>query len=187
LAFVGYALIAWQVGDTALAQVSMVIAACVWGFFWINWPLGKIFLGDGGAYFVGFALAWLAVLLIERNQGVSAFAALVICAHPVTEVLFSIFRRKVSKSAPGMPDRLHFHSLVMRRYVSRWFGHLPHTLINSITGASIGLMTLPSVVLVNLTYTSTLMSAGLYVAFVLCYVAIYARMVDKTLVIPHQV
>jgi UDP-N-acetylmuramyl pentapeptide phosphotransferase/UDP-N-acetylglucosamine-1-phosphate transferase len=177
LAFVGFALIAWQVGDTTLAQVAMVLAACVWGFFWVNWPLGKIFLGDGGAYFVGFALAWLAVLLIERNPGVSAFAALVICAHPVTEVLLSIYRRRVRKSDPGMPDKLHFHSLVKRRYVSRWFRHLPRTLRNSITGAIIGLMTLTAVVLANFTYASALLSAAVYVALALGYVAIYARMV----------
>ena len=177
LAFVGYGLIAWQVGDTALAQVSMVLAACVWGFFWVNWPLGKIFLGDGGAYFIGFALGWMAVLLIERNPGVSAFAALVICAHPVTEVLLSIYRRKVRKTDPGMPDKLHFHSLVKRRYVSRWFRHLPRLLRNSITGALVGLMTLTAVVLANLTYASALLSAMAYVALALGYVAIYARMV----------
>lgn len=177
LGFVGYALIAWQVGDTALAQVSMVLGACVWGFFWVNWPLGKIFLGDGGAYFVGFALAWLAVLLIERNPGVSTFAALVVCAHPVTEVLLSIYRRKVRKTNPGMPDKLHFHSLVKRRYVSRWFRYLPRTLRNSITGAIIGLMTLTAIVLANFTYASALWSAAVYVALALGYVAIYARMV----------
>ena len=177
LAFVGYGLIAWQVGDNTLAQVSMVLAACVWGFFWVNWPLGKIFLGDGGAYFIGFAMGWMAVLLIERNPGVSAFAALVICAHPVTEVLLSIYRRKVRKTDPGMPDKLHFHSLVKRRYVSRWFRYLPRTLRNSITGAIVGLMTLTAVVLVNFTYASTLLSAAAYVALALGYVAIYARMV----------
>ena len=177
LAFVGYGMIAWQVGDNTLAQVSMVLAACVWGFFWVNWPLGKIFLGDGGAYFIGFALGWMAVLLIERNPGVSAFAALVICAHPVTEVLLSIYRRKVRKTDPGMPDKLHFHSLVKRRYVSRWLRHLPLTLNNSITGALVGLMTLTAVVLANFTYASALLSAMAYVALALGYVAIYARMV----------
>jgi UDP-N-acetylmuramyl pentapeptide phosphotransferase/UDP-N-acetylglucosamine-1-phosphate transferase len=129
------------------------------------------------SYFVGFAMAWLAVLLIERNPGVSAFAALVICAHPVTEVLLSIYRRKVRKIHPGMPDKLHFHSLVKRRYVSRWFRYLPRTLRNSITGAIIGLMTLTAVVLANFTYASALMSAAIYVALAPGYVAIYARMV----------
>jgi UDP-N-acetylmuramyl pentapeptide phosphotransferase/UDP-N-acetylglucosamine-1-phosphate transferase len=177
LAFIGFGMIAWQVGDTTLASVSLILAACVWGFFWVNWPFGKLFLGDGGSYFIGFALAWVAVLLIERNPGVSAFAALVICVHPVTEVLFSIFRRKVRKEHPGMPDRLHFHSLVKRRYVARWLGHHSNAVRNSITGALIGLITLIAIVLATLTYTSIAWSFATFVGLALGYVAIYARMV----------
>ena len=177
LGFMGYALIAWQVGDTTLASVSLILGACVWGFFWVNWPFGKLFLGDGGSYFIGFALAWVAVLLIERNPGVSPFAALTICVHPVTEVLFSIFRRKVRKDHPGMPDRLHFHSLVKRRYVARWFGHYSNDVRNSITGAMIGFMTLTAVVLASLTHASVAGSVAAFVGLSMGYVAIYARMV----------
>lgn len=177
LAFVGLGMIAWQVGDTTLAGVTMVLAACVWGFFWVNWPLGKIFLGDGGSYFIGFALAWVAVLLIERNPSVSAFAALVVCVHPVTEVLFSIYRRRIKKLHPGHPDRLHFHSLVKQRYVRRWFGQHSNRVRNSITGALIGFMTLSAVVLANLTHDSVAGSALALVGLVLGYVAVYARMV----------
>lgn len=177
LAFIGFGMIAWQVGDTTLANVSWILAACVWGFFWVNWPFGKLFLGDGGSYFIGFALAWVAVLLIERNQGVSAFAAVVICVHPVTEVLFSIFRRKVRKDHPGMPDRLHFHSLANRRYVARWFGHHSNAVRNSITGALSGFMTLTAIVLASLTHASIGWSVAAFVGLALGYVAIYARMV----------
>lgn len=177
LAFAGFAWIAWQVGDTALATTSLVIGACVWGFFWVNWPLGKLFLGDGGSYFIGFALAWVAVMLVARNPGVSAFAALVVCAHPVTEVLFSIYRRKVRKEHPGMPDRLHFHSLVKRRYVVRWFSTSSLTVCNSMTGLLVGCLTLVPVVLASLTYASTWMSVFVYVMLALAYVSIYARMV----------
>ena len=56
-------------------------------------------------------------MLIERKHSVSAFAALLVCAHPVTEVLFSIYRRRTKKINPGHPDQLHFHSLVKQRYV----------------------------------------------------------------------
>src|SRR5574343_314510 len=177
LAFVGYAMMAWQAGDTQLATLALVLAACVWGFFWVNWPLGKIFLGDGGSYFIGFALAWVAVMLIERNPGVSAFAALVVCVHPVTEVLFSIYRRKSKKTNPGHPDRLHFHSLVKQRYVRRWFPGLSTAARNSITGLLIGCMTLTAIVLANLCMHSVWLSAGASVALALGYVAIYARMV----------
>ncbi|WP_158272841.1 glycosyltransferase [Limnohabitans sp. T6-5] len=177
LAFVGYAMIAWQVGDATMASVSLLLAACVWGFFWVNWPFGKLFLGDGGSYFIGFGLAWVAVLLLERNPSVSAFAALIICVHPVTEVLFSIYRRKVKKANPGQPDRLHFHSLVKRRYVARWFGQYRACTQNSITGVLIGFMTLTAIVLANLIYASTALSAVVFVGLGLGYVAIYARMV----------
>lgn len=177
LAFIGFGMIAWQVGDTTLADVALILAACVWGFFWVNWPFGKLFLGDGGSYFIGFALAWVAVLLIERNHGVSAFAAVVICVHPVTEVLFSIFRRKVRKDDLGMPDRLHFHSLVKRRYVAQWFAHHSNAVRNSITGALIGFMTLIAIVLAGLTHASPGWSVAAFVGLALGYVAIYARMV----------
>jgi UDP-N-acetylmuramyl pentapeptide phosphotransferase/UDP-N-acetylglucosamine-1-phosphate transferase len=177
LAFIGYALIAWQVGDHSLAGVALVCAACVWGFFWVNWPFGKIFLGDGGSYFIGFALAWVAVLLIERNPGVSAFAALLVCVHPVTEVLFSIFRRRIKQQHPGHPDRLHFHSLVKQRYVRRWFGEMSNAVRNSITGVLVGCMTLTAIVLANLVYISLVFSLAGLVALCLGYVGVYARMV----------
>jgi len=177
LAFVGYALIAWQVGDVQLAGVALVLAACVWGFFWVNWPLGKIFLGDGGSYFIGFSLAWVAVLLIERNPAVSAFAALLVCVHPVTEVLFSIYRRKIKKMNPGHPDRLHFHSLVKQRYVRRWFANTATSMRNSITGVLVGLMTLTAIALASLLHSSVWLSASAFAGLGLGYVAIYARMV----------
>jgi UDP-N-acetylmuramyl pentapeptide phosphotransferase/UDP-N-acetylglucosamine-1-phosphate transferase len=177
LAFMGYAMIAWQVGDMTLAGVSSVLAACVWGFFWVNWPFGKIFLGDGGSYFIGFSLAWVAVLLIERNPSVTAFSVLLVCVHPVTEVLFSIFRRRIKQLHPGHPDRLHFHSLVKQRYVRRWFGGYSNAVRNSITGALVGLMTLTAILLAYLVQNSLLGSLIAFVGLGLGYVAIYARMV----------
>jgi UDP-N-acetylmuramyl pentapeptide phosphotransferase/UDP-N-acetylglucosamine-1-phosphate transferase len=177
LAFIGYALIAWQVGDTQLAAIALVLGACVWGFFWVNWPLGKIFLGDGGAYFIGFTLAWVAVLLIERNPGVSAFAALLVCVHPVTEVLFSIYRRRIKQLYPGHPDRLHFHSLVKQRYVRRWFPSFSSAARNSITGALIGGMTLTAALAAALVHSSPWLSAAAFASLALGYVAVYARMV----------
>jgi UDP-N-acetylmuramyl pentapeptide phosphotransferase/UDP-N-acetylglucosamine-1-phosphate transferase len=177
LAFAGFAVIAWSVGDANLASVAIILAACVWGFFWVNWPFGKLFLGDGGSYFVGFALAWVAVLLIERNPSVSPFAALLVCIHPVSEVLLSIFRRKVKKMNPGHPDRLHFHSIVKQRYVRRWFGNLSFELRNSITGLFVGFMTLTAIFIASMVNQNSLLSLLAVIALAIGYVAIYARMI----------
>lgn len=176
-AFAGYAALAYLEGDTALAMASLLLGATVLGFFAVNWPFGKLFLGDGGAYFIGFALAWVAVMLLERNSGVNPFAALTVCVLPVTEVLFSVFRRAVRKEHPGMPDRLHFHSLLKKRYVRRWFTGVRPLLRNSITGALVGNMTLTAVLFALFTYHSLLLSALAFVVLVAGYVAMYARMV----------
>lgn len=177
LAFVGYAVMAQSVGDGQLAGMSLILGACVWGFFWVNWPLGKIFLGDGGSYFIGFSLAWVAVMLIERHPTVSVFAVLLPCIYPVTEVLFSVYRRKVRKEHLDAPDRLHFHSLVKRRYVARWFRHRSNAARNSITGLLVGSMTLPAVMAAYLTSQSLWQSVIAVLMLGMGYVTLYARMV----------
>lgn len=177
LAFAGFAVIAWSVGDKTLASVAGIFAVCVWGFFWVNWPFGKLFLGDGGSYFVGFALAWVAVLLIERNASVSPFAALLVCIHPVSEVLLSIFRRKLKKMNPGHPDRLHFHSIIKQRYIRRWFGNLSFELRNSITGLVVGFMTLAAIFIASKVSQNSLLSILAAFSLAMGYVAIYARMI----------
>jgi UDP-N-acetylmuramyl pentapeptide phosphotransferase/UDP-N-acetylglucosamine-1-phosphate transferase len=174
---VGLGLVAGRLGDTALQQTCLLLAAAVLGFFCINWPWGKLFMGDGGSYFVGFGLAWVAVLLVQRHPSVSPFACLLACIHPITEVLYSIYRRRMRKQHPGMPDRLHFHSLFKRRYMSRWFRRWPATLRNSCAGLLVGLMSLPSALLLQVSYDSHLLSIAGCLAFMLSYLALYARMV----------
>jgi UDP-N-acetylmuramyl pentapeptide phosphotransferase/UDP-N-acetylglucosamine-1-phosphate transferase len=122
LAMLALAVIATRVGDSALALSSLVLVAAVAGFWLVNFPWGKLFLGDGGAYFAGFALAWLAVLLPARNPSVSPWASLVVCVYPVTEVLYSVVRRVRRGRPAGQPDFRHLHSLVAARIVPRLRG-----------------------------------------------------------------
>lgn len=133
LSMLGFAAIAFQVGDLPLAQVALLIAAAVGGFMLMNFPFGKIFLGDGGAYFLGFALGWMAVLLTSRNPQVSPWACFLVCGYPIIETLFSILRRVKRQAHFGHPDRLHLHSLVRARWVQRHWGHWPAVLRNSMT------------------------------------------------------
>ena len=115
-----FAYVAHQVGDDLVFALAVLYGALVLGFFVVNFPLGKIFLGDGGAYFAGFLLAALGVLLPARNPEVSAWTAILICAYPVIETLASM-RRKARRDghSVGQPDRVHFHMLAHRRYARR--------------------------------------------------------------------
>ena len=115
---IGY--VAFQVGDLAVMYMAAIGVGAVLGFFVWNFPLGLIFLGDGGAYFLGFFVAELAILLLHRNPGVSPMFPLLVCIYPVFETVFSIYRRVMLRGQPaGMPDGIHLHSLIYRR-VMRW-------------------------------------------------------------------
>jgi UDP-N-acetylmuramyl pentapeptide phosphotransferase/UDP-N-acetylglucosamine-1-phosphate transferase len=176
LALVALGAMALTVGDSNLAFACFAVAAASLGFFVVNWPWGKLFLGDGGSYFAGFALAWAAVLLVERNGSITPFAALLVCIHPITEVLFSIYRRRLRHAHPGEPDRLHLHSLVMRRKIrkrhpnGRWVG-------NSTTGVLLVGMSVPSVLAAYLLRHYPAGAAVASVLFMLGYVTLYARLV----------
>lgn len=96
-------------------QVFILIAAIL-GFFLINYPFGKLFLGDGGAYFIGFCLAELSIFLSENSQEISSFAFLLLFIYPVTETVFSIYRRVfLKKKNPSEPDSNHLHQLIYMR------------------------------------------------------------------------
>ena len=114
----GLMAVALQHGDTFVAILGALGIGSALGFLALNYPRGRLFLGDGGAYFLGFWVSEMAVLLLVRQPAVSAWQILAICAYPVIEVLFSIYRRKVIKNvSPGAPDALHLHTLVFRRVV----------------------------------------------------------------------
>lgn len=163
-------------GDHDLALVCLILAGAVAGFLLVNWPLGRIFLGDGGAYFVGFALAWLAVLILDRHREVSAWAPMLVCGFPILEVLFSIVRRRRRHLSPGDPDRLHLHSLVKRRLSRALLPKASNLVRNSATGAIMWLAALvPAAIAVTWPTHTTMLVLG-FVVCALLYTAAYARL-----------
>ena len=109
------AVIAMNVTDIELALNAFVMFAAVAGFFVWNYPSGRVFLGDGGAYLLGFLGACLAVLLPERNPTVSPYFSLLIISYPFYELMRSVVRRAVKTDQRIFkPDDQHLHSIVFK-------------------------------------------------------------------------
>ncbi len=125
-------LIAFKAGDADCAKVCFVLGGAIAGFMLVNYPYGKIFLGDGGAYLLGFLLGWVAVLMTARNPGISPWAPLLACGYPILEVLFSMLRRTARTHNLGRPDRLHLHSLLWSRVTRQHFSRKNPTLQNAL-------------------------------------------------------
>jgi UDP-N-acetylmuramyl pentapeptide phosphotransferase/UDP-N-acetylglucosamine-1-phosphate transferase len=177
---IGMALVAWAVGDWFVLCVAAVLAGSVAGFLLVNFPGGRIFLGDGGAYLVGLVLAVLSVLLVQRNSEVSPWFPLVLLAFPIWETIFSMYRRRLRGQSPGQADALHLHTLVYRR-VARWKGYraraADYVMRNSI--ASMMLWTLPllSWLAAMALWRETLWLQAAAGAFAALYVWLYRRIV----------
>ncbi len=114
------AYVAFKVSDPLVLHLALILIGAIAGFFPRNYPRGLIFLGDGGAYLIGFMIAALSIALVGRNPSVSPWFAIMVNAYPIFETLFTIWRSRVHQGKnPSMPDGAHFHSLIYRR-IMRW-------------------------------------------------------------------
>jgi UDP-N-acetylmuramyl pentapeptide phosphotransferase/UDP-N-acetylglucosamine-1-phosphate transferase len=172
-AYVGHA-----VGDGLVVALAVIYAGLVLGFFAINFPHGRIFLGDGGAYFCGYLLATLGVLLPARNAEISAWCAVLICAYPVIETLASMRRKSRREGhSVGRPDRVHFHMLAHRRYARRLVkAGGPLHLRNPVTSVVTWAMPTLTAVLAAIAYDNTLLCAVFFFVTVFVYGLLYRVM-----------
>ena len=83
-------------------------------FLVFNYPSGLIFLGDCGAYLLGFIISCFSILVSYSNPELSSWVILLVLFYPGFEVMFSFIRKKVSGFNPFEPDRLHMHIIVFR-------------------------------------------------------------------------
>lgn len=175
------AYVAFQVGDTLIFTAALISTGAVLGFFVWNFPAGLIFLGDGGAYLLGFLLAELGILLMGRNPSVSPIFALLLLAYPIFETIFTMYRRKFVRGvATGAPDGIHLHTLIHRRLV-RWSeAQTPErrqTQRNSLTSPYLWLLCLMSVIPAVLWWNNTAVLTVFLFLFMGSYVLLYASIV----------
>ena len=179
---VSLALVALQVQDTPIFLIATALASAALGFLVWNFPFGRVFLGDGGAYFLGFMLAELAVQLVVRNPGVSPFYALAVLFYPVFETLFSIWRRKFKRGVPvDQPDALHLHQLVFRRLVRVTFSrdrrHALPALCNAMTSPYLWVLALIGLVPATLWWDNAWILCASMLCFAGAYIWLYIRLV----------
>ena len=174
--------VAFQVDDHLVLSLGVSVIACLLGFLYWNWPKGKIFMGDGGAYLLGFSLAELCILLLYRNDSVSPWFTASIMAYPITETLFSMFRRKfISKSKTGQPDDQHLHQLIFKKLVLKntatspgWLTHL-----NSCVALYICLPASMMAIVAVLFWQSTAVLMPLSLLGCVAYVLIYYKLLSS--------
>ncbi len=177
----GIAYVAFKLSDYEIMIAAFAMMGAILGFLVFNYPRGLIFLGDGGAYLIGFWVAELSVLLTARHPEVSKWFPLLLCAYPIFETLFTIYRRVViHRTHPGMPDAAHLHQMIYKRVV-RWAVGSSESadmvIRNSLTAPYLWVLTAMAVIPAVLFWNNAWVLRGFALLFAVTYVLLYRRLV----------
>lgn len=103
-------IIALQTNQPIAGLLALALAGATIGFLRYNFNPAKIFMGDGGALFLGFTLASISIMGVLKLVAAVAFALpLLILGVPIMDTAFAILRRAWNRKPIFSPDRGHLH------------------------------------------------------------------------------
>ncbi|MFP3647114.1 MraY family glycosyltransferase [Paraburkholderia sp. SIMBA_054] len=188
-ASIGY--VAHDAGDWFVMSVALTMIGAILGFVVWNYPIASVFIGDGGAYFVGFVMAELLVSLVVRHPDVCAWYAASVAVYPLFETVFSIYRRRFLKGcAVSQPDDLHLHTLIYKRVTRHsWIAANSRERANARTSVYLWLLSMISITPATFFYKSPAVLFLAMIGFIAAYLFLYRRIVlfkTPRWIFPHQ-
>lgn len=131
-----FSYIAFQEGSHFVYLVSLVLGAAALGFLVFNWPPARIFMGDIGSTFLGFAFATLAIVAARYDHGhTSLFVMPLLLFHFIFDSIFTLIRRLMNGDNIFQAHRTHLYQLLNRL----GYSHKTVTLIYAALAAIQGL------------------------------------------------
>jgi UDP-N-acetylmuramyl pentapeptide phosphotransferase/UDP-N-acetylglucosamine-1-phosphate transferase len=155
--------ISFQHQNNELLYVISISGGAVFALFVLVFPKGKIFLGDGGAYLLGFLVALIGIFLAGKYEDVSPWYVLAIFIYPVWEVIFSIIRKLSMGKSPMMADEYHLHMLVHRQVTKN----------NPLTALLMLACLLPFMISSTFYFYSSIYNIGIAFSFIFFYIVFY--------------
>lgn len=103
-----------------VAWIAATMAGGLLGFLRFNFPPARIYLGDGGAYFMGFLTGALTIINAQKGTVFAALIApLFVMALPILDTSLAILRRGLKGLPLFSPDRRHIHHRLLDAGISR--------------------------------------------------------------------
>lgn len=114
LAYLGY-----DKGASFTMILALGMVGSILGFLFHNFPPAKVYMGDAGAYMIGYVIAALSLINSEKGAVAAALIAPVLAlALPIIDVAFALFRRWIKGLPLFRPDKEHIHHRLMRTGLS---------------------------------------------------------------------
>ncbi|HEX9835967.1 MAG TPA: undecaprenyl/decaprenyl-phosphate alpha-N-acetylglucosaminyl 1-phosphate transferase [Alphaproteobacteria bacterium] len=115
VAAAAFALGAGLSGATFAAGLALALAAGCAGFTLFNAPPARVFMGDAGSQFLGFALAALAVIASGHETGHNmAVVMALLLFHFIFDTVWTFLRRLAAGERVTEAHRTHLYQLLNR-------------------------------------------------------------------------
>ena len=115
IAAVGLLSVSFSLDQPAAGLLAAALAGSCLGFLRHNFNPARIFMGDGGSYFLGFALASISIVGPAKGlTSVSLLLPLMILSLPLADMSAVIMGRLSEGRSPFYPDRRHLHHRLLR-------------------------------------------------------------------------
>jgi UDP-N-acetylmuramyl pentapeptide phosphotransferase/UDP-N-acetylglucosamine-1-phosphate transferase len=115
IAAVGLLSVSYSLNQPAPGLLAAALAGSCLGFLRHNFNPARIFMGDGGSYFLGFALAAISIVGPAKGlTSVSLLLPLLILSLPLADMSAVIMGRLSQGRSPFYPDRRHLHHRLLR-------------------------------------------------------------------------
>jgi UDP-GlcNAc:undecaprenyl-phosphate/decaprenyl-phosphate GlcNAc-1-phosphate transferase len=105
LGFVGH-----MNGRPEVVFIAAVMSGALGGFLIFNYPPARIFLGDGGAYLIGFFIASTSLVSATKGSIMAALLVMIVALGvPILDTFFAIARRALRGVPIFRADAEHIH------------------------------------------------------------------------------
>ena len=166
---ISLAIVTYKHNNIDLLNAILILLGATFGMFVLVFPKGKIFLGDGGAYLLGFLVGIFGIYLAGTYKDVSPWYILAIFIYPVWEVVFSIIRKLYMKKSPLKPDKCHIHMLIFRNITKN----------NALTAIFILLWISPFIIVSTIYANCSKCNIKIALVFIITYILLYLYLYYK--------
>ncbi len=178
LALLAIAYLSYKLNNFEVLYITCLILSTLFGFLLFNFPKGLIFLGDSGAYLIGFLLAIISIYLSSKYDEISPWFFILINAYPITDTIFSILRRQFRRRSKSImsADGNHMHTILYRRWFS---SNSLKSIFSGNSIASIFVLPLPvmGVILGLLFWRNSFILITSYILFCISYLYMYKSLI----------
>jgi len=113
--FSSFAVLSFLYDKPVFLLLNLALCGSLAGFLIFNWPPAKLFMGDAGSLFLGFAAGFMAIALTQGEGSlITPVTPLLILAVPIVDTVTMMTKRIIKKKNPFFADNRHLHHILVK-------------------------------------------------------------------------